>query len=179
MSGLDAACWPIVRVSRFLPDAFRAARTAAGWSQERLAERVGVDRTLIAHWESGRRSPDLEVLDACEVLFGVMPGSLRADAEVAAEEGLAAVRRGRSLSQLEVAERLGLSRSGYAGIERGESQIPADKAGLLAELLGLDIGVVVTAAKVSWDGGDVRRKTKLQRRRSKRRVRRETKGRQK
>jgi transcriptional regulator with XRE-family HTH domain len=160
---------PVVRVTNFLPEEFRAARVAARWSQERLAEQLGVDRTLIAHWESGRRSPDVDVLDASEVLFGVSAGSLRGAPEVAASEGLGAVRLGRSLSQAEVAERLGLSRSGYAGIERGEFRISAVQASRLAEVLGVDVAVVTEAATVNWAKGDGRRGSKLERRRGRRR----------
>jgi len=32
-------------------------RKALGLTQERLAELLGVDRTSVVHWESGRREP--------------------------------------------------------------------------------------------------------------------------
>ena len=37
-----------------------ATRTAAGRTQEQLAEAVGVSRQTVAKWESGETSPDLE-----------------------------------------------------------------------------------------------------------------------
>lgn len=42
----------------------RALREAAGLTQQELATAIGVDRTAIAHWESGRRNPDGKRLDA-------------------------------------------------------------------------------------------------------------------
>ena len=35
----------------------RALREARGWSQDRAAEAVGVDRTTLAKWELGRVLP--------------------------------------------------------------------------------------------------------------------------
>jgi transcriptional regulator with XRE-family HTH domain len=35
----------------------RELREAAGWTQEQLAERVGVKREAIARWEAGKREP--------------------------------------------------------------------------------------------------------------------------
>lgn len=46
------------------PDERRALREAAGLTQKELADAVRVDRTAIAHWESGRRNPDGKRLDA-------------------------------------------------------------------------------------------------------------------
>jgi len=36
----------------------KAARTALGWSQSRLAEAVGVSRPAVTQWESGATTPD-------------------------------------------------------------------------------------------------------------------------
>jgi transcriptional regulator with XRE-family HTH domain len=41
---------------------FRAARLAAGWTQEEVAERAGFDRTYISLVERGHRNPGLLTL---------------------------------------------------------------------------------------------------------------------
>ena len=43
-----------------IADNILATRTAAGRTQEQLAEAVGVSRQTVAKWESGETSPDLE-----------------------------------------------------------------------------------------------------------------------
>ena len=40
----------------------RAARKSAGFTQEALAEAVGVSRTAVAKWENGECLPDIENL---------------------------------------------------------------------------------------------------------------------
>lgn len=48
-----------VRESRQLPDpsAARAIRMAAGVSQQRLADELGVRRNTVSRWEAGERHP--------------------------------------------------------------------------------------------------------------------------
>ena len=41
-------------------DNIQITRQAAGFTQERLAEEIGVSRQTIAKWEAGETSPDLE-----------------------------------------------------------------------------------------------------------------------
>ena len=46
-------------------------RKARGWSQEELADRVGVTRQAVSRWESGSAKPDADkILAVCD-LFGV------------------------------------------------------------------------------------------------------------
>jgi transcriptional regulator with XRE-family HTH domain len=52
-----------------LGDELRAARLAAGWSQEALAERAGISRNYVSLLELGRKSPTVDVLLAiCRAL---------------------------------------------------------------------------------------------------------------
>lgn len=55
-----------IHVHRSLPEPAQrvALRENAGLTQKELAAIVGVDRTAIAHWEAGRRTPDGKRLDS-------------------------------------------------------------------------------------------------------------------
>ncbi|MBL9124887.1 MAG: helix-turn-helix transcriptional regulator [Planctomycetaceae bacterium] len=44
-------------IPEFPPSKVRPIREANGWTQEELAERIGVTRSLVTHWESGIRTP--------------------------------------------------------------------------------------------------------------------------
>lgn len=46
-------------------------RRARGWSQEELAERIGVTRQAVSRWESGAAKPDTDKVIAFCDLFGV------------------------------------------------------------------------------------------------------------
>lgn len=54
-------------------------RKARGWSQEELAERVGVTRQAVSRWEQGSAKPDADkIISICE-LFGVSADYLLRD----------------------------------------------------------------------------------------------------
>ena len=46
-------------------------RKKKGWSQEELAERLGVTRQSVSKWESGQSVPDLNKIVFMSDLFGV------------------------------------------------------------------------------------------------------------
>lgn len=54
-------------------------RKARGWSQEELADRVGVTRQAVSRWESGSAKPDAEKIVAICDLFGVSADYLLRD----------------------------------------------------------------------------------------------------
>ena len=54
-------------------------RKARGWSQEELAERVGVTRQAVSRWESGAAKPDADKIVAICDLFGVSADYLLRD----------------------------------------------------------------------------------------------------
>lgn len=58
----------------FLGAELRRARTAAGLSQDQLAQRLGFDRTTITKTESGQRTPSPELADAIDVVFAHLDG---------------------------------------------------------------------------------------------------------
>ena len=56
-------------------------RTARGWTQDELAERLGVSRSRVGMYETGRREPDFETLEAIADLFNVDMNYLLCKAE--------------------------------------------------------------------------------------------------
>tara|TARA_X000001388_G_scaffold55018_2_gene40446 strand:+ start:299 stop:544 length:246 start_codon:yes stop_codon:yes gene_type:complete len=46
-------------MSRFAAN-IRLLRIYKGWSQTELAAKVEVDKSLVAHWEAGRRKPTID-----------------------------------------------------------------------------------------------------------------------
>ena len=62
-----------------LSDKIATLRKDAGWSQEELAERLGVSRQAVSKWESGASQPDLERVLALSELFEVSTDYLLKD----------------------------------------------------------------------------------------------------
>ena len=58
-----------------------AARTAAGLTQQELAEKIFVSRDLVAKWEQGRRRPDHGMIEAIAEALSVKPESIISRAE--------------------------------------------------------------------------------------------------
>jgi len=48
----------------------RTVRRATGWSQNRLADELGVDASSVATWEFGRRRPSQRSMRALDSLIG-------------------------------------------------------------------------------------------------------------
>ncbi len=46
-------------------------RQKLGWTQYDLAERLGLSRTAVSHFECGRRQPDLDTLNQLADVLGV------------------------------------------------------------------------------------------------------------
>lgn len=54
----------------------RSARKQLGLTQEELGERIGIGKSSISEWESGKRVPDFEFLDALADALNVKLGYL-------------------------------------------------------------------------------------------------------
>ena len=54
-----------------LADKMIALRKRAGWSQEELAEKMGVSRQSVSKWEGAQSMPDLDKILALSRIFGV------------------------------------------------------------------------------------------------------------
>lgn len=68
-----------------LADKIITLRKKNGWSQEELAERVGVSRQAISKWESAQSVPDLDKILRMSEIFGVTTDFLLKD-EMETEE---------------------------------------------------------------------------------------------
>lgn len=86
-------------------------RKKNGWSQEQLADKLGVSRQSISKWESAQSTPDMKKIVALSELFGVSTDYLLKDgmddAEGAAAGGDApdrAMRDGASLTPVSMEE---------------------------------------------------------------------------
>ena len=54
-----------------LADKIILLRKKEGWSQEELAEQLGVSRQAVSKWESARSVPDMDKLLTMSRIFGV------------------------------------------------------------------------------------------------------------
>ena len=68
-----------------LADKINALRKKAGWSQEELAEQLGVTRQSVSKWEGAQSVPDMDKVVQMSRLFGVTTDFLLKD-ELSEEE---------------------------------------------------------------------------------------------
>ena len=68
-----------------LADKIIAERKKNGWSQEELAERIGVTRQAVSKWEGAQTTPDLQKLLMMSKVFGVSADYLLKDEMEAAD----------------------------------------------------------------------------------------------
>ena len=64
-----------------LSEKIAGERKKLGWSQEELAERLGVSRQAVSKWESGQSVPDLTKLLGLSKVFGVTTDYLLKETE--------------------------------------------------------------------------------------------------
>lgn len=62
-----------------LHEKLQALRRARGLTQEEVAQALGVSRTDISEWESGRGAPERDPLKALAAFYGVSPDELISD----------------------------------------------------------------------------------------------------
>lgn len=56
-------------------------RKSRGWSQQVLADKLGVSRSAVAMWEKGERQPDYDTLEMIADVFNVPMSALLDDSE--------------------------------------------------------------------------------------------------
>lgn len=62
-----------------VPERLTEAREASGYTQEQVADALGVSRAMVSYWESGTRAPSDRQLVAMARLYDVEVGRLRSD----------------------------------------------------------------------------------------------------
>ena len=70
----------MTEITKQFGTAVRAARASLGWSQERLAQEAGLDRTYISGVERGRRNPSLLTQQRIATALRVTLAQLLSDA---------------------------------------------------------------------------------------------------
>lgn len=81
-----------------LADKIMELRKKSGWSQEELADKLGVSRQAVSKWEGASSIPDLERIIAMSRLFGVttdylLKDEIEGEVPVPAEEPVSTLRR--------------------------------------------------------------------------------------
>jgi transcriptional regulator with XRE-family HTH domain len=132
-------------VEEFDPAKLRAARVAAGLSQEKLAARMRVPRISVVRWEGGHRRPYAGTLAALAEALGLAPDALTTRREQE-PPSLAQLRIAAGLTQQAAATRSELVRTRYSAIERGEFATVSDATvEAIAGALGVTPALVRTA----------------------------------
>ncbi|GIL25542.1 helix-turn-helix domain-containing protein [Actinocatenispora comari] len=141
-------------VSHFQPEALRAERQKAGWTQTSLAKAVGRNRSQIARWESGDQTPGVEVIRALARALQISPGLL-APLPIDRPVRLSDLRVAAQLTQKQTACGLGIAHGTYVRIERGVTgRITDERIRKLAALFHTDKETIVAALNIRplWSG---------------------------
>jgi transcriptional regulator with XRE-family HTH domain len=102
-----------------------AARHAAGLTQERLAQVMHTEQTRVSEWERGVLTPRPELMPKLAAAIGL--DALEFLSADPASPSLEDMRLAAGLTMDEVAEKLGISRRRYRGVEIGATRRdPAD-----------------------------------------------------
>jgi len=126
-----------VEVPRFDPGRLREHRQRAGLSQERVAVLLGVPRTQVVAWETGRRGLSLRHLRVIAGHLGIRPAELFVPED--AGETLRTLRENVGLSQFELAGLLQVDLRTYRRLETGDTRTLSDLAAArLATHLAVD-----------------------------------------
>ena len=99
-----------------LADKIIELRKERGWSQEELAEQLGVSRQSVSKWEVGASVPELDKIVRLSELFGVTVDSLLKDEAAAHTEGIINPRRRISREEAEAFMDMTKRASGRIGL---------------------------------------------------------------
>ena len=110
---------------------------------DELARRSGIARPNLIAYEKGRVTPGVDALARLARALGVDPLALTATDPSA--PGLVDLRVRRGISRTEMARRLGLARSTFRLVERGEARLHPAVAARMARVLGVPLGELEAA----------------------------------
>lgn len=130
-------------VRGFSPTDLRAYRERAKLTLEELADKAGVSVQSLSAWERNVNVPGVKPLGAVAAALRVRVANL-----IPVPDGdleLDHLRTRAVLTQKDVAERLGVSETVVAQLERGRKQIKADRVNELATIYDVDPSVVEQA----------------------------------
>lgn len=135
----------------FDADRLRAAREGARLSQAELAARVGADPAIVSLWETREVAPTVRNLGRLAAALGLKVSDLYIP-DSTAEGTLAGLRVTAGLSQLELAERLGVSQTTISRWERAKaapdwSEITAYSKALGVKRTAVAAAIDTTAAR--------------------------------
>jgi len=120
----------------FDPTRLTEVRRERGLSRSDLGRLSGVPYSTIWRWETGQSAPAPTALEKVGAILGVDPSELAVVQDDA--QNLAHFRTVKGLAQIDAASELGLSKSTYSRLERGERPMTNTEVQKLAALLETD-----------------------------------------
>lgn len=124
----------------------RRLRRLRRWTQERLADEVGVSVLTVGQWESLKMEPSGQNLLRLAQVLGVSPLDLY---EAGGGPTLKDLRRAAGLSQPDAAAIVQMSVDSVHRYETGQARLP-DPYEFWADAYGVSVDVVAAAAERSW-----------------------------
>ena len=150
--GVDVV--PRSGVRGFRADRLRELRVKAGLTPDDLSVRLGSSRQSVSHWETGRSTPAPPVLKQIAQELDVSISVLVPIPDNRLRMGDLRVRAG--LTQIQAAERLGISPTSLAEIEKGMKPVNDQRVSAIAELYNVETAQVVEV----WERGRETRETR-------------------
>ncbi|MGQ5696352.1 helix-turn-helix domain-containing protein [Rhodococcus erythropolis] len=141
-------------VRGFRADRLRELRVKAGLTPDDLSVRLGSSRQSVSHWETGRSTPAPPVLRQIAQELDVSISVLVPIPDNRLRMGDLRVRAG--LTQIQAAERLGISPTSLAEIEKGMKPVNDQRVSAIAELYNVETAQVVEV----WERGRETRETR-------------------
>jgi transcriptional regulator with XRE-family HTH domain len=132
------------QVTDFDPAALVRARDAAGLTQRQLAAAIGSYDSHISALESGKRRPSALTLKSLASALGLDPLQLTT-AQSLRRATLADLRRRSGHSQTSFSELIGIPRTTWGKVERGQQPLTEETAVRIARLLDLAVETVQRA----------------------------------